>query len=85
MFKHLGHLVEKLKRVKIGFLELGTLKTGAYRTLTNPEVARFRKLMKMDVPGEEPQNADSKAQPQSTPKIAKKPAKAKATHKPKSK
>jgi 23S rRNA pseudouridine2605 synthase len=45
MFKHLGFLVEKLKRVKIGFLELGSLKPGAYRTLTNPEVARFRKLL----------------------------------------
>jgi 23S rRNA pseudouridine2605 synthase len=50
---HLGHLVEKLKRVKIGFLELGTLKPGAYRTLTNPEVARFRKLMKLEAPGKE--------------------------------
>lgn len=45
MFKHFGFLVEKLKRVKIGFLELGTLKPGAYRTLTNSEVARFRKLL----------------------------------------
>jgi len=50
MFKHFGRLVEKLKRVKIGFLELGDLKPGAYRTLTNAEVARFRKLMKMDEP-----------------------------------
>ena len=48
MFKHFNHLVEKLKRVKIGFLDLGTLKPGAYRTLTNAEVARFRKLMKME-------------------------------------
>ncbi len=48
MFKHFGRLVEKLKRVRIGFLELGDLKPGAYRTLTNAEVARFRKLMKMD-------------------------------------
>lgn len=48
MFKHLGRLVEKLKRVKIGFLELGDLKPGAYRTLTNAEVARFRKLLHQD-------------------------------------
>jgi 23S rRNA pseudouridine2605 synthase len=47
MFKHFGHLVEKLKRVKIGFLELGALQPGAYRTLTNKEVERFRKLMAM--------------------------------------
>jgi 23S rRNA pseudouridine2605 synthase len=50
MFKHLGHLVEKLKRVKVGFLELGALKPGAYRTLTNKEVERFRKLMNMEEP-----------------------------------
>ncbi len=48
MFKHFGRLVEKLKRVKIAFLELGDLKPGAYRTLTNNEVARFRKLMRLD-------------------------------------
>ncbi len=52
MFKHFGRLVEKLKRVKIGFLELGALKPGAYRTLTNSEVARFRKLLKIDEPDE---------------------------------
>jgi 23S rRNA pseudouridine2605 synthase len=48
MFKHFGRLVEKLKRVKIGFLELGALKPGAYRTLTNAEVARFRKLIELE-------------------------------------
>jgi 23S rRNA pseudouridine2605 synthase len=50
MFKHFGRLVEKLKRVKIAFLELGTLKPGAYRTLTNTEVARFRKLIQLEAP-----------------------------------
>ncbi len=50
MFKHFDRLVEKLKRVKIGFLELGTLKPGAYRTLTNVEVARFRKLIHSELP-----------------------------------
>jgi 23S rRNA pseudouridine2605 synthase len=45
MFKHFGRLVEKLKRVKIAFLDLGNLKPGSYRTLTNAEVARFRKLL----------------------------------------
>jgi 23S rRNA pseudouridine2605 synthase len=48
MFKHFGRLVEKLKRVKIGFLTLGTLKPGNYRTLTNTEVERFKKLVSMD-------------------------------------
>ncbi|MBV8710111.1 MAG: rRNA pseudouridine synthase [Acidobacteriaceae bacterium] len=48
MFKHFNKLVEKLKRVKIGFLELGDLKPGAYRTLTRAEVGRFRKLLGME-------------------------------------
>jgi 23S rRNA pseudouridine2605 synthase len=47
MFKHFNLLVEKLKRVKIGFLDLGDLKPGAYRTLTNREVERFQKLLHM--------------------------------------
>jgi 23S rRNA pseudouridine2605 synthase len=58
MFKHFGLLVEKLKRVKIGFLELGALKPGSYRTLTNTEVARFRKILEMDTAEAEKRNAD---------------------------
>ena len=34
MFKHFGWLVEKLKRVRIGSLELGPLKPGEFRYLT---------------------------------------------------
>jgi 23S rRNA pseudouridine2605 synthase len=45
MFKHFGRLVEKLKRIKVGFLDLGTLKPGAYRTLTSSEVERFQRLL----------------------------------------
>lgn len=48
MFKHFGLMVEKLKRVKIGFLELGPLKPREYRRLTPAEVARFRKVLKME-------------------------------------
>ena len=48
MFNHFGRLVEKLKRVKIGFLELGPLKPGAHRHLTASEIVRFKKLLKMD-------------------------------------
>jgi 23S rRNA pseudouridine2605 synthase len=48
MFKHFGRLVEKLRRVKIGFLELGPLKPGEFRHLAPAEVARFRKLLKME-------------------------------------
>src|ERR1700683_3919986 len=47
MFKHFGRLVEKLKRVRIGFLELGALQPGKFRHLTPAEVARFRKLLSM--------------------------------------
>jgi 23S rRNA pseudouridine2605 synthase len=47
MFKHFGRLVEKLRRVKVGFLELD-LAPGRYRALTPREVERFRKLLKMD-------------------------------------
>lgn len=52
MFKHFGVLVEKLRRVKIGFLELG-LEPGKFRHLTAHEVARFRKLLKIE---EEPRD-----------------------------
>jgi 23S rRNA pseudouridine2605 synthase len=48
MFRHFGKLVEKLRRVKIGFLEIGLLKPGSYRQLTPSEVERFRKLLKLE-------------------------------------
>lgn len=48
MFRHFGRLVEKLKRVRIGFLELGPVKPGEFRHLTPREVERFRKLLKLD-------------------------------------
>lgn len=48
MFKHFGRLVEKLRRVKIGFLELGGLPPGEFRHLSPVEVARFRKLLKIE-------------------------------------
>ena len=50
MFKHFGRLVEKIKRVKIGFLELGALEPGRHRPLTPAEVARFRRILKLDGP-----------------------------------
>ncbi len=48
MFKHFGRLVEKLRRVKIGFLELGPLKPGEFRHLAPGEIARYRKVLKME-------------------------------------
>ncbi len=49
MFKHFGRLVEKLRRVKIGFLELD-VPPGKWRMLTPAEVERFRKVLKLDAP-----------------------------------
>jgi 23S rRNA pseudouridine2605 synthase len=46
MFKHCGRLVEKLKRVRVGFLELGPLKPGEFRHLSIEEVERFQKLIR---------------------------------------
>jgi 23S rRNA pseudouridine2605 synthase len=43
MFKHFGRLVEKLKRTRIGFLELGPLRPGEVRHLTPAEVQRFQR------------------------------------------
>jgi 23S rRNA pseudouridine2605 synthase len=53
MFKHFGRLVEKLKRVRIGFLELGPLKTGEFRHLGAEEVERFRRLIRRGGNGRE--------------------------------
>jgi 23S rRNA pseudouridine2605 synthase len=53
MFKYFDRLVEKLRRVKVGFLELGTLKPGEFRTLTPREVERFRKLLHLEDPDAE--------------------------------
>ncbi len=47
MFRYFGRLVEKLRRVKIGFLELD-LPPGRYRVLTPREIERFRKVLKLD-------------------------------------
>lgn len=49
MFKHFGRLVEKLRRVRIGFLELD-LKPGEFRHLTPREVERFRRILKLGQP-----------------------------------
>jgi len=46
MFRHFGLLVEKLKRVKIGFLELGGVKPGKFRHLTEDEVSHFKRLLR---------------------------------------
>jgi 23S rRNA pseudouridine2605 synthase len=48
MFKHFGLLVEKLKRVRIGFLELGDLEPGQFRYLTPEEVGRFQRIIQRE-------------------------------------
>jgi 23S rRNA pseudouridine2605 synthase len=46
MFKHFGLLVEKLRRVRIGPLELGPLKPGKFRYLTDEEVQKLKRAMR---------------------------------------
>ena len=46
MFKHFGRLVEKLKRVKIGPLDLGPLKPGEFRYLDPEEVAKLQRALR---------------------------------------
>ena len=46
MFKHFGFLVEKLKRVRIGGLSLGSLKPGEFRYLTDEEVQKLERSPK---------------------------------------
>jgi 23S rRNA pseudouridine2605 synthase len=45
MFRHLGLLVEKLKRVQIGQLSLGSLKPGEFRYLEAEEVERLKRSL----------------------------------------
>jgi len=45
MFKHFGRLVEKLKRVKIGPIDLGPLKPGEFRHLSLAEVGQLQKAV----------------------------------------
>jgi 23S rRNA pseudouridine2605 synthase len=46
MFKHFGLLVEKLKRVRIGPLELGPLKPGQFRPLSGQEVEKLKRAVR---------------------------------------
>lgn len=46
MFEAIGYKVEKLKREKIAFLDLGGLKSGEYRYLNTKEVKRLYSLTK---------------------------------------
>ena len=46
MFQAIGHPVEKLRRVRIGFLEDQSLKSGQWRFLTEHEIAQFKREFK---------------------------------------
>jgi len=46
MFKHFGRLVEKLKRVRIGPIELGPLKPGQFRYLTGEELDKLKRALR---------------------------------------
>jgi 23S rRNA pseudouridine2605 synthase len=48
MFKHFGHLVEKLRRVRIGTVDLGTLKPREFRFLKEEEVAKLMRMANRD-------------------------------------
>jgi 23S rRNA pseudouridine2605 synthase len=48
MFKHFGHLVEKLRRIRIGSVDIGKLKTGEFRFLDAAEVGKLMKLATRD-------------------------------------
>lgn len=49
MFRYFGFLVEKLRRVRIGFFKLD-VKPGKFRHLEPKEIARFRRMLKMPDP-----------------------------------
>jgi pseudouridine synthase len=53
MLAKLGHPVEKLRRVKMGPVSLGTLKPGEYRVLTAAEVAELREAASHAAPPDE--------------------------------
>ena len=45
MFKHFGFLVEKLRRVRIGPIELGPLRPGRFRYLAEEEVHKLKRAL----------------------------------------
>ena len=46
MFKHFGLLVEKLKRVRIGPIDLGPIKPGQFRHLDEEEVKKLKRALR---------------------------------------
>lgn len=56
MIGELGHPVEKLKRVAIGPIELGELKTGSWRAVSEPEIRSLEVAMKRLESGARPED-----------------------------
>lgn len=54
MFKHFHRLVEKLRRVKIGFLTLSGLEPGMWRYLEAAETARLLRMVHLEPPAGRP-------------------------------
>jgi pseudouridine synthase len=46
MFKHFGGLVEKLKRIRVGPVDLGPLKPGEFRYLGHEEVEKLKRAIR---------------------------------------
>jgi len=46
MFRHFDFLVEKLRRVRVGPIELGPLRPGGFRHLTEDEVGKLRRALR---------------------------------------
>jgi 23S rRNA pseudouridine2605 synthase len=57
MFRSLGVLVEKLKRVKIGPVTLGQLEPGAFRLLTAAELQKIKRFWDPNRPATKPAQA----------------------------
>jgi len=57
MFKHFGKLVEKLRRVRIGPIELGPLKPGEFRYLTAEEQEKLKRAVAAARKAPRPQGA----------------------------
>jgi 16S rRNA U516 pseudouridylate synthase RsuA-like enzyme len=57
MFKHFGRLVEKLRRVRIGPIDLGPLKPGEFRYLTAEEQEKLKRAVQVARKEPRPQGA----------------------------
>lgn len=60
MFQTIGHPVEKLRRIRIGFLEDSKLGAGEWRYLTEEEVAKFQKDFRKETKKKEKPVKESK-------------------------